>query len=232
MIEPISDSVAERVRMESSWKRVLYGEFQAPYFPKLTAIIRDEYKRGIPRCYPPAKEIFAAFDCTPFDEVKVVIMGQDPYHGPGQANGLAFSVRKGVQIPPSLRNIFKEVHDDTGVPIPADGDLTRWARQGVLLLNSSLTVREHEPRSHAGIGWERLTEAAVRNLAEKRDNLVFMLWGSDAIRRGEFIDRSRNLVLTSVHPSPLSASRGFFGNHHFSQANKYLVEHGKTPIEW
>lgn len=220
------------IRIESGWKRVLSQEFAAPYFRELTARVRDEYSRPNNPCYPPGSHIFAAFDNTPFDQVKVVIMGQDPYHGPGQANGLAFSVAPGVQIPPSLRNIFKEVSDDTGAPIPADGDLTRWARQGVLLLNASLTVREHQPKSHSGIGWERFTEAAVRVLAEQRDHLVFLLWGLDAIRRGDFIDRSRHLVMTCVHPSPLSASRGFFGNHQFTRANEYLVAHGKTPIVW
>lgn len=220
------------IRIESGWKRVLSQEFAAPYFRELTARVRDEYSRPNNPCYPPGSRIFAAFDNTPFDQVKVVIMGQDPYHGPGQANGLAFSVAPGVLIPPSLRNIFKEVSDDTGAPIPADGDLTRWARQGVLLLNASLTVREHQPKSHSGIGWERFTEAAVRVLAEQRDHLVFLLWGSDAIRRGDFIDRSRHLVMTCVHPSPLSASRGFFGNHQFTRANEYLVAHGKTPIVW
>lgn len=220
------------IRIESGWKRVLSQEFASPYFRELTARVRDEYSRPNNPCYPPGSRIFAAFDNTPFDQVKVVIMGQDPYHGPGQANGLAFSVAPGVLIPPSLRNIFKEVSDDTGAPIPADGDLTRWARQGVLLLNASLTVREHQPKSHSGIGWERFTEAAVRLLAEQRDHLVFLLWGSDAIRRGDFIDRSRHLVMTCVHPSPLSASRGFFGNHQFTRANEYLVSHGKTPIVW
>lgn len=220
------------IRIESGWKRVLSQEFASPYFRELTARVRDEYSRPNNPCYPPGSRIFAAFDNTPFDQEKVVIMGQDPYHGPGQANGLAFSVAPGVLIPPSLRNIFKEVSDDTGAPIPADGDLTRWARQGVLLLNASLTVREHQPKSHSGIGWERFTEAAVRLLAEQRDHLVFLLWGSDAIRRGDFIDRSRHLVMTCVHPSPLSASRGFFGNHQFTRANEYLVAHGKTPIVW
>ncbi|MDE6382656.1 MAG: uracil-DNA glycosylase, partial [Muribaculaceae bacterium] len=191
-----------------------------------------EYSNPAIRVYPPAASIFAAFDASPFSETKVVIIGQDPYHGPGQANGLCFSVSPGIDMPPSLRNIFKEVSADTGAPMPADGDLTRWARQGVLLLNSSLTVREHQPKSHSGIGWERLTDAAVRMLATKRDNLVFILWGSDAIRKGEFIDRSRHLVLTSHHPSPLSAHRGFFGNRHFSRANEYLTAHGKTPIVW
>lgn len=220
------------VRMEESWRRVLADEFNRDYFRQLVTKVHEEYGDRGHRCYPPGPEIFAAFDQTPFDKVKVVIVGQDPYHGPGQANGLAFSVNDGVRIPPSLQNIFKEVNADTGAAIPANGDLTRWARQGVLLLNSTLTVREHEPRSHSGIGWERFTEAAIRKLATERENLVFLLWGSDAIRRGEFIDRSRHLVMSCVHPSPLSAHRGFFGNHQFSRANQYLAAHGKTTINW
>ena len=220
------------VRMEESWRRVLADEFNRDYFRQLVTKVHEEYGDRGHRCYPPGPEIFAAFDQTPFDKVKVVIIGQDPDHGPGQANGLAFSVNDGVRIPPSLQNIFKEVNADTGAAIPANGDLTRWARQGVLLLNSTLTVREHEPRSHSGIGWERFTEAAIRKLATERENLVFLLWGSDAIRRGEFIDRSRHLVMSCVHPSPLSAHRGFFGNHQFSRANQYLAAHGKTTINW
>lgn len=220
------------VRIESGWHAALSEEFQQDYWVDLTAKVRAEYQHPEIRVYPPAREIFAAFDNTPFSEVKVVIMGQDPYHGPGQANGLAFSVNRGIDIPPSLRNIFKEIHEDTGAPIPSNGDLTRWAQQGVLLLNSSLTVREHQPKSHSGIGWERFTEAAIRKLATEREHLVFLLWGSDAVRRGEFIDRNKHLVLSCVHPSPLSAHRGFFGNHQFSRANQYLVQHGKTPVVW
>lgn len=220
------------VKIEEGWKEALSEEFGKEYFKKLTDMVRREYSNPGVRCYPPARDIFAAFDASPFYETKVVIIGQDPYHGPGQANGLCFSVNPGIQMPPSLRNIFKEVHEDTGAPIPADGDLNRWAIQGVLLLNSSLTVREHQPRSHAGCGWETFTDAAVRAIASRRENIVFILWGSDAIRKGAFIDRNRHLVLESVHPSPLSASRGFFGNHHFSRANAYLVAHGKTPILW
>lgn len=220
------------VKIEEGWKRVLSSEFEKPYFAALTEIVRRDYADPRFRVYPPGKNIFAAFDASPFDETKVVIIGQDPYHGPGQANGLCFSVAPGVMMPPSLVNIFKEVHDDTGAPMPPDGDLSRWARQGVLLLNSSLTVREHQPKSHSGIGWETFTDAAVAKLAEEKENLVFMLWGSDAIRKGAHIDRNRHLVLTSPHPSPLSAYRGFFGNHHFSKANEYLVAHGKTPIQW
>ena len=220
------------VRIDPEWREALADEFEKPYFKTLTERIRSEYADPTVRVYPPARDIFAAFDASPFGNTKVVIIGQDPYHGPGQANGLCFSVNQGVDMPPSLRNIFKEVHDDTGAPLPADGDLSRWARQGVLLLNSSLTVREHQPNSHANIGWEQLTDAAVRQLSDHRENLVFILWGSYAIRKGERIDRSRHLVLTSPHPSPLSAHRGFFGNHHFSKANEYLAAHGKTPIEW
>lgn len=222
----------EKVKLEPGWREALRGEITQPYFDALTSKIRAEYADGSLRVYPPAHSIFAAFDASPFEATKVVIIGQDPYHGPGQANGLSFSVNPGVEIPPSLRNIFREVHADTGAPIPADGDLSRWARQGVLLLNASLTVREHAPKSHSGIGWERFTDAAVHAIAERRENIVFMLWGSDAIRKGAFIDRNRHLVLTSPHPSPLSAFRGFFGNRHFSRANAYLAAHGKTPVEW
>lgn len=220
------------VRIEPGWHKALAGEFDKPYFRALTDCVRHEYADPSVQIYPPAGQIFRAFDACPFDETKVVIIGQDPYHGPGQANGLAFSVAPGVAAPPSLRNILQEVHDDTGAPIPADGDLTRWANQGVLLLNSALTVRAHSPRSHAGIGWEAFTGAAVERLAEEHDDVVFMLWGGDAIRRGACIDPQRHLILTAPHPSPLSAFRGFFGCHHFSQANAYLQAHGKTPINW
>lgn len=220
------------VKIEQSWKEVLASEFEKPYFKTLTDRVRAEYANPALRIYPPAADIFAAFDASPFCDTKVVIIGQDPYHGPGQANGLCFSVNPGIQFPPSLRNIFREVCDDTGAPIPSDGDLSRWAKQGVLLLNTSLTVREHMPKSHSGWGWEQLTDAAVHALAERRENIVFILWGSDAIRKGEFIDRNKHLVLTSPHPSPLSAHRGFFGNHHFSKTNAYLLAHGKSPILW
>lgn len=220
------------VRIEEGWKHALADQFRLPYFRTLAERVRHDYADPSLTVYPPARQVFAAFDASPFAGTKVVIIGQDPYHGPGQANGMCFSVAPGVPLPPSLVNIFKEVHDDTGAPIPADGDLSRWARQGVLLLNSSLTVLEHRPKSHASIGWETFTDAAVNALASSRDNLVFMLWGSDAIRKGAGIDRNRHLVLTSPHPSPLSAYRGFFGNRHFSKANRYLEEHGKTPIVW
>lgn len=219
------------VRINPQWKLQLAEAFGSEWFAELAGRIRAEYSAP-GHVYPPASEIFAAFDACPFEDTKVVIIGQDPYHGPGQANGLCFSVRPGVAIPPSLVNIFKEINAETGTPFPPDGDLSRWARQGVLLLNSSLTVREHQPKSHSGLGWERLTDLAVHRLAEKREGLVFMLWGSDAIRKGAFIDRGRHLVLTSPHPSPLSAHRGFFGNGHFKAANEYLVSHGKPPIQW
>ena len=182
------------VKIEEGWKKVLQSEFDLPYFEQLTKIVRNEYKNQNIRVYPPARQIFSAFDECPFDQVRVVIIGQDPYHGPGQANGLAFSVNEGQPFPPSLRNIFKEVSDDTGASYPESGDLSRWARQGVLLLNSSLTVREHQPKSHSGIGWERFTEAAIRAVNEHKNNIVFMLWGSDAIRRGEIIDKIRHWV--------------------------------------
>lgn len=220
------------VRIEEGWKEALSEEFTKPYFVNLTEKVRSEYTASGSRIYPPASRIFAAFDTTPFDNVRVVIIGQDPYHGPGQANGLCFSVNQGMEIPPSLRNIFREVTSDTGSVTPVDGDLTRWAKQGVFLLNSVLTVREHQPKSHAGIGWELFTDAVVRALSEKREHLVFMLWGSDAIKKGSVIDSEKHLVLRSVHPSPLSASRGFFGNHHFSKANEYLAAHGDTPVNW
>lgn len=205
-------------------------EFAQEYFDGLTARVRHDYASG--PVYPPASQIFAAFDASPFNDTKVVIIGQDPYHGKGQANGLAFSVNPGVPYPPSLRNILTEVSADTGAPSPESGDLTRWARQGVLLLNTALSVKEGQPKSHSGIGWERLTDAAVRKISEERDGLVFILWGADAARKRALIDESKHLVLTSVHPSPLSAPRGFFGNHHFSRANDYLVSKGKEPIRW
>ncbi|MDE6704087.1 MAG: uracil-DNA glycosylase [Muribaculaceae bacterium] len=218
------------VRIDSTWKEQLSAEWEKDYFVRLTDFVRQRY--GCSTVYPPGGKIFAAFDSCPFDKVKVVILGQDPYHGPGQANGLCFSVSPGVELPPSLINIFKEVADDLGKPMPTDGNLERWARQGVLLLNATLTVEAHKAASHQGHGWEEFTDAAVRRLAEERDGLVFLLWGSYAIRKGAFIDRNRHLVLTAPHPSPLSAYRGFFGCHHFSQANAWLESHGQTPIEW
>lgn len=220
------------VRIEDGWKVALKEEFEKDYFEKLTHKIKEEYRNPNFRIFPPGKEIFSAFDTCGFNDVKVVIIGQDPYHGFGQANGLCFSVAPGVKMPPSLINIFKEVSDDTGAPFPQNGDLTRWAKQGVLLLNSSLTVREGAAASHSGIGWEEFTDAVVEKLNKEKEHLVFILWGSHAQKKGEKIDRNKHLVLSSVHPSPLSANRGFFGNHHFSKANAYLASHGQKEIEW
>lgn len=218
------------VRIEEHWKEALAPEFEQPYFGELTDFVRHEYATAT--VYPPASRIFAAFDACPFDKVRVVIIGQDPYHGPGQANGLCFSVAPGVPMPPSLVNIMREVQSDTNAPTPSDGNLERWARQGVLLLNATLTVREHQAGSHAGHGWERFTDAAISALSAQRSDIVFLLWGSYAIGKRRLIDETRHLVLTSPHPSPLSAYRGFFGNHHFSRANAYLVEKGFAPIQW
>lgn len=218
------------VRIEPSWQQRLQPEFDKPYFEQLTSFVRHEYTTKT--VYPPGSQIFAAFDACPFDKVKVVILGQDPYHEPNQAHGLCFSVNDHVPFPPSLQNIFKEIESDLGIPVPKSGNLTRWARQGVLLLNATLTVEAHRAASHQGKGWETFTDAVIHKLAEEREHLVFILWGAYAQRKGEFIDRSRHLVLQSPHPSPLSAHRGFFGNHHFSKTNQYLVEHGIEPIQW
>jgi uracil-DNA glycosylase len=218
------------VKIEESWKKQLQNEFEKPYFVQLTSFVKSEYASQT--VYPPAKLIFNAFEQCPFDQVKVVILGQDPYHGPGQAHGLCFSVNDGVDFPPSLRNIFKEINADTGAPIPKSGNLERWAKQGVLLLNATLTVRAHTAGSHQKKGWEQFTDSVIHLVADKLENVVFILWGNYAISKGEFIDANKHLVLKSVHPSPLSASRGFFGNHQFSTTNKYLIEHGKSPVQW
>ena len=218
------------VRIEESWKQALANEWDKEYFVKLTDFIRKEYATS--QIFPPAREIFAAFDATPFDEVKVVIIGQDPYHDVNQANGLCFSVRDGIPFPPSLLNIFKEIQNDLGKAIPASGDLSRSAHQGVQLLNSTLTVKAHCAGSHQNKGWEQFTDEVILQLAQQKENLVFILWGAYAIKKGAFINRMKHLVLTSPHPSPLSAYRGFFGNKHFSTANEYLIKHGKTPVEW
>lgn len=218
------------VKIETGWKAVLSDEFEKEYFKQLTSFIHEEYRSQT--IFPPARLIFNAFDQCPFHRLKVVILGQDPYHGPGQAHGLCFSVNEGIEFPPSLRNIFKEQKLDVGKPLPRSGDLTPWARQGVLLLNATLTVRAHQAGSHQGKGWEIFTDAVIHRINELREHVVFILWGSYAIRKGEFVDRARHLVLSSVHPSPLSASRGFFGNRHFSRANEYLEQHGIKPIEW
>ncbi|MGM9854093.1 MAG: uracil-DNA glycosylase [Muribaculaceae bacterium] len=218
------------VRVEEGWREALADQWEAPYFGELARFVHDEYRNGT--VYPPASQVFAAFDACPFEDVRVVILGQDPYHGPGQANGLCFSVNPGVRMPPSLVNIFREVSDDTGAPFPADGNLDRWARQGVLLLNATLTVREHLAGSHQRRGWETFTDAAIKALSDRREHIVFLLWGSYAISKRGLIDETRHLVLTSPHPSPLSAHRGFFGNHHFSRANQYLSLHGLPPVKW
>jgi len=219
------------IRIEESWKQQLADEFQKPYFLRLTESVRREYTAGT--CYPPGKLIFNAFDLCPFDQVKVVILGQDPYHEPRQAHGLSFSVQEGVPFPPSLQNIFREIADDLGCPMPANGDLSRWARQGVLLLNATLTVRAHAANSHATLGWQTFTDAAIKALATKRKHLVYMLWGGFARSKAYMIDRQQNLVLESVHPSPLSANRGgWFGQHQFSRCNQYLQQNGLAPIEW
>ena len=219
------------VKIEETWKNQLAGEFEKPYFTALVNTVRQEYVQY--RCFPPGKLIFNAFNLCPFDKVRVVIIGQDPYHEKGQAMGLSFSVPDGVPMPPSLINIFKEIELDLGTPIPLSGNLTRWAQQGVLLLNATLTVREHIAASHQHKGWEEFTDAAIRALNRGRNNLVFILWGGYARSKASLIDRTRHLVLQSVHPSPLSANRGgWFGNHHFSLTNNYLVQHGMQPIIW
>lgn len=218
------------VRIEESWKRHLSPEFEQPYFVQLSEFVHDEYANA--SVYPPPKQVFRAFDECPFEAVKVVILGQDPYHGAGQANGLCFAVGQGVATPPSLQNIFKEIEADLGHPVSRDADLSRWARQGVLLLNATLTVRAGVAGSHQGRGWEQFTDAAVRALNAEREGLVFMLWGNYAKQKGAHIDRTKHVVLESAHPSPFSAYSGFFGCKHFSKANEYLQAHGNAPIEW
>lgn len=219
-----------KVKIEDSWQQHLGEEFDKPYFEALAAFVRSEYARTT--CYPPGNLIFNAFNLCPFDRVKVVLIGQDPYHEPGQAQGLCFSVNDGVQLPPSLVNIFKEIQSDIGTPIPLSGSLVRWAEQGVLLLNATLTVRAHEAASHQRRGWEEFTDAVIKKLSSEREHLVFILWGSYAQSKERLIDTSRHLVLKSAHPSPLSAYRGFFGNHHFSLTNMYLQKQGMQPITW
>ena len=231
------------VKIEESWNKALQEEFQKDYFQRLSAFVHEEYKHYI--CYPPASEVFNAFNLCPLDKVKVVILGQDPYHGPGQAEGLCFSVKDGIQLPPSLVNIFKEVKNDIGT-VPElsavaaqkgvrsyNGSLRRWAEQGVLLLNATLTVREHEAGSHQRKGWEEFTDAVIRKVSETQEHVVFILWGGYARSKSKLIDKSRHLILESVHPSPLSANRGgWFGNHHFSQCNTYLIANNRDPIAW
>ena len=219
------------VKIEESWKARIGAEFEKPYFAQLVQTVKQEYRQYA--CYPPGPLIFNAFNLCPFEQVKVVIIGQDPYHEPGQAMGLSFSVPDGVPMPPSLINIFREIQSDLGIQVPATGNLTRWAQQGVMLLNATLTVRAHQAGSHQRIGWETFTDAAIHALSSGRDHLVFILWGGFARSKAALIDRSRHLILQSVHPSPLSANRGgWFGNRHFSQANAYLTANGITPIQW
>ena len=218
------------VKIDASWKRVLQDEFEKPYFAQLTNFVRDEYKTK--KIFPPGNMIFSAFDHCPFDKVKVVIIGQDPYHNDGQAHGLCFSVNTGVDFPPSLINIFKEIERDLGKPTPTSGNLERWAEQGVLLLNATLTVQAHSAGSHQGRGWETFTDAVIRKVAEEKVHVVFMLWGNYAQQKGAVVDGQKHLVLKSVHPSPLSAYRGFIGCGHFSAANNYLIEKGLSPIHW
>lgn len=218
------------VKIAADWKALLQPEFDKQYFERLTRFVRAEYASR--QIFPAGHNIFRAFDKCPFDRLKVVIIGQDPYHGPGQANGLCFSVNDGVPFPPSLQNIFQEIRDDLGIPVPESGNLDRWAEQGVLLLNSVLTVQAHKAASHAGQGWEQFTDAVVRLIAERKQGVVYMLWGNYAQRKGQIADPKKNLILRSVHPSPLSVYRGFFGCRHFSQANAYLESIGKAPIAW
>jgi uracil-DNA glycosylase len=218
------------VKIAPSWKTRLSEEFSKPYFIQLTEFVRSEYLSN--RVFPPGHEIFRAFDACPFDDLRVVILGQDPYHGEGQANGLCFSVRPGVRMPPSLVNIFKEIKQDLGKQVPADGDLGRWANQGVLLLNATLTVRSSSPGSHQNKGWEVFTDAVIQKISNEKSNVVFLLWGAYAQKKGAVIDRNKHLVLMSAHPSPFSADRGFFGNKHFSKTNEYLRSKGLKEIEW
>lgn len=219
------------IKIESSWKKILGGEFEKPYFEQLISFVKSEYKQYT--CYPPGPEIFSAFDHCPFDKIEVVIIGQDPYHGPKQANGLCFSVRDGIPFPPSLINIFREIQESLGKPMPKSGNLERWANQGVLLLNATLTVRQGEAGSHQNKGWETFTDAVIRKISEEKNHVVFLLWGGFAKKKGASIDRSKHFVLESGHPSPLSANKGhWFGNRHFGKANDYLVSVAKKPIDW
>ena len=218
------------IKIASSWKEKLTSEFEKPYFKQLIEFVREEYRTQT--VYPPGKEIFRAFDKCDFESVKVVVIGQDPYHGEGQANGLCFSVRDGVRMPPSLVNIFKEIKDDLKKPIPTSGDLERWANQGVLLLNATLTVRASSPGSHQNKGWETFTDAVIKHISDEKESVVFLLWGAYAQKKGEVIDRQKHCVLMSPHPSPFSADRGFFGNKHFSKTNDYLKSKGLNEVDW
>lgn len=219
------------VKIEASWKALLQDEFRKPYFKQIVEHLKTEKSQG-KTIYPSGSNIFHAFDATPFDNVKVVILGQDPYHGPNQAHGLSFSVQPGVPPPPSLLNIYKELHEDVGIQIPRHGYLEKWAAQGVLLLNASLTVRAGEANSHSKIGWEKFTDTVIQTISDKQNNVVFLLWGKFAQSKAALIDQAKHLILKSAHPSPLAAHSGFFGNHHFSKTNQYLMQHGKDPIDW
>ncbi|HRO68320.1 MAG TPA: uracil-DNA glycosylase [Pseudobdellovibrionaceae bacterium] len=227
----ISNASKADIKLEPGWKKRLASEFETERMQKLKTFLRGEMKKG-KKIYPRAEDWFTALNLTPFDKVKVVIVGQDPYHGPGQAHGLSFSVRPGIPLPPSLRNIFKELHDDLGIPIPNQGSLTKWAEQGVLLLNAVLTVEEAKAAAHQGKGWEGFTDRIIHLLNDEKENLVFLLWGAYAQKKGAFVDRKRHLVLESVHPSPLSAHRGFFGSRPFSKINAYLRSKKLSEIDW
>lgn len=227
----MSENATTNVKIEATWKEALNAEFGQAYFQQIVSFLKAAKTEGR-TIYPAGSLIFNAFQWTPFDRVKVVILGQDPYHNPGQAMGLSFSVPKGVRVPPSLRNIYQEIENSLGIPAAAHGDLTRWAQQGVLLLNAMLTVEHNQPGSHQKVGWQNFTDAAIRTLSERREHLVFLLWGNFARQKKELIDTSRHLVLESPHPSPFSADRGFFGNNHFQQANDYLQAHDREPIDW
>lgn len=219
-----------QVKIETSWQQVLQDEFAKPYFQDLIQFVKAEY--GSAEVYPPGKQIFHAFDACPFNKVRVVILGQDPYHGKGQANGLAFSVSEGIRTPPSLLNIFKEIGSDLGKPMPQSGNLERWAEQGVLLLNATLTVRAHQAGSHQKKGWEEFTDAVIKKVSDLKENVVFLLWGAYAQKKGEIIDARKHLVLKAAHPSPFAADKGFFGTRHFSRTNTYLREHGLPEVDW
>lgn len=227
----IANNIMSEIKIHESWKQALKEEFEKPYFQMLSEFIKDEI-RNWQTLYPHPKNIFAALDQTPFESVKVVILGQDPYHGPGQAHGLSFSVQEWIKNPPSLANIFKEIQDDIGTPLPKNGDLTHWAHQGVLLLNTTLTVRAGQPMSHAGKWWETFTDAIIKTLSDKREFLIFLLWGSHAQKKRSLIDTNKHIILEAPHPSPLSSYRGFFGCKHFSQTNTLLREHGLEEIGW
>lgn len=218
------------VKIEESWKEILGTTFDQPYFQNLVAFVKDEYSKG--KVFPPGKDIFNAFDYCPVDQVKVVILGQDPYHGDGQAHGLSFSVKPGVPFPPSLMNIFKEIKADLGKDMPPNGDLSRWAKQGVFLLNATLTVRAHQAGSHQKKGWEEFTDSVIRSVSQEREDVVFLLWGAYAQKKADLIDSNKHLILKAPHPSPLSAHRGFLGCKHFSKANEYLTSKGLDPIVW